>query len=423
MEIEDPSGLNVFETEPNNGINSGALQLVAGTTYSIRLRSKNDDPAQYVVTLALQTTPGDNNPGDDDGTDDQGSGDANTVSESEVNDTHAQATPFALGGDRAVQLVGTSQDKDDEDFFTFTPTSSGGLSVHVLTTNDNVPALEVEDVTGQEVFETEPNNGVNTGTFQLSAGTTYFLRLRSKTDDAAAYVVELNLHREGDLTFDGLVNRADIASLIRGRRPSGDDLGTDADLDRDGRISIGDFIRLRDMMDEADTEPGDLIVETENNDRKDRANRFHFGSNGVAQFQGTSRDHDDKDFFVFTATESGQLNVEVGSPNGNFAALEIEDSHGVLSAETQPNDGVNSAAADVSVGETYFVRLRSKSDDPAEYIVDLQLTVAVDGGSVGTQPTGDDDGTPDQGPGDALVSGTMDVGSVRSRSRSHADRE
>ena len=45
----------------------------------------------------------------------------------------------------------------------------------------------------REVFETEPNDGVNSGSFHVTQGTVYFFRLRSKEIAPAAYEVDLEL--------------------------------------------------------------------------------------------------------------------------------------------------------------------------------------------------------------------------------------
>lgn len=53
LEIEDRSGSSEFETDPNDGINSGSLPLIAGKWYTMRLRALNNSPATYRVTLTF----------------------------------------------------------------------------------------------------------------------------------------------------------------------------------------------------------------------------------------------------------------------------------------------------------------------------------------------------------------------------------
>ncbi len=109
-------------------------------------------------------------------------------------------------------------------------------------------------------------------------------------------------------------------------------------------------------------------------DNRAGAARVQFDANGRARLTGTSVNHDDKHFFVFTPAASGTLGVTVQTTNGKFAKLQIENAAGVKVFETEPNDGVNTATGTVQAGVTYFVRLRSPDSGPATYVVDLTLT-------------------------------------------------
>ena len=54
LEVETNQGATVFETEPNDGVNAGQLQVTAGTTYFLRMRARGSQPAAYLVDLALE---------------------------------------------------------------------------------------------------------------------------------------------------------------------------------------------------------------------------------------------------------------------------------------------------------------------------------------------------------------------------------
>lgn len=182
LEIEATQGdEDVLETEPHDGVNGGTAQLQAGKTYKIRLRSdsKTGSPT-YDVTLQFNGTPGGG-----------GGGEIGTVVvESESNNSKSLANNIAFPDTNAVQLQGTSAGKKDNDFFKFTAAQSGTITVSVAATGSLVQ-MEVETAASVDVFETEPNDGVNGGSFQVEAGVTYYIRLRSKSDASGDYLADL----------------------------------------------------------------------------------------------------------------------------------------------------------------------------------------------------------------------------------------
>lgn len=186
LEIEtSPGSKNVLETEPHDGVNGGSVQLQAGQTYKIRLRadSKSGNVA-YDVALQFNgsTTGGGGGTG--------GPGTGIAVSESEPNNTRSLANNFTFPEENSVELQGTASGKKDNDFFKFTATQTGSISVQVTATGAPVQ-VEVETASGIDVFETDPNDGVNAGTFQVQAGTTYLIRVRSKSDASGNYLTDL----------------------------------------------------------------------------------------------------------------------------------------------------------------------------------------------------------------------------------------
>lgn len=360
VEVKDAAGRDRFESEPNDGFNSGSFAATAGEQLYFRLRAKGDAPTQYSVNVEAanggEVTPVDpSNPitsGSDDGTPDQGSGDApgtpgtdgvvtnppditgagSLVSESEVNDRQSQADAFSLDVTGNATLTGVSQSDGDKDFFVFTPAESGLLNVSVESGNGNFAQLEIETLAGVSIFETEPNDGINNGSVSVTGGAIYFVRLRSKTDGSADYTANLSMS-SGTVTPD-----------------SGNGGPT---TPAPGNILTG------------------IIVESEVNDRMAQSDRFALDARGKATLQGTSLNDDDKDYFAFTAPADGLLSINVNSPNGNVAQAQVENALGLELFDTEPNDGINNGSVEVAGGQDVFVRMRSKTDGPAEYAVDL----------------------------------------------------
>jgi len=356
LEVEDAVGRERFETEPNDGINAGSFAATVGEQLFFRLRAKDDAPAHYSVSVVAAnggadpgtvTPNGPTTPGSDDGTPDQGSGDApgtpgagdgatnppttaggSVVGESEGNDRKSQSDSFSLDEVGNATLSGVSESDEDQDFFVFTPVESGVLNVSVQSGNGNFAQLEIENAQGCSIFETEPNDGINSGVVNVTGGSTLFVRLRSKTDGPADYSARLSMS-------SGLV---------------APDTGTGTP-----------------------TMPGPLgvIVESEGNDRLAQADRFVTDASGAATLQGVSESDRDDDYFVFTPDSDGLLTIDVKSSNGNFAQAQVENALGNELFDTEPNDGINRGNVNVNLGQDVFIRMRSKTDGPAVYAVDL----------------------------------------------------
>ncbi len=376
LEIETAQGQDVLETEPNDGVNVAATRIEAGIKYFVRVRAKDDAPAEYSVALTV----GDKLPGDanDDGQCDlsdlnevrnnfggHGSGDTNgddsvdlsdlnearnhfgqqldhpvpggIITEQEVNDSEHSANAFFVAPSADAELVGTSANADDKDYFRFEAPVSGTIYVTVRSTNGNVPGVEVEDSASVQILETEPNDGLNTASGAVVEGQSYFVRVRSKEDSAAAYSVIVS--------FDGFAPD----------QPAG--------------------------------EPENLVAETEGNDSKSSANAFALGTDKMVELTGTSTSSDDKDFFKFTAPLTGTIFVSVRSTNGNIPAAEMEDTASVNILETEPNDGVNTASGEVTAGSVYFLRVRATDDAAADYVVKVSYEADnPGGGDPGAEP-------------------------------------
>lgn len=106
----------------------------------------------------------------------------------------ASATPLAVSPTTPTVFTGVSQNHSDKKFYHFTPSQSGVLTVLVQSTNGVFAQAELEVAqTSVDVLETEPNNGINSASAPVMAGTTYLLRLRAPGDVAAAYSVRLTM--------------------------------------------------------------------------------------------------------------------------------------------------------------------------------------------------------------------------------------
>ncbi len=119
------------------------------------------------------------------------------VKEVEPNDDKAQATAFALHAPSGVaQLKGRFKNNDDRDYFTFTATRSGRMTVKVRGLGGTFAKFEIETAASADVFETEPNNGVNQGSFKIQSGVTYIIRIeKNNPGDHHRYITKLKLRQ------------------------------------------------------------------------------------------------------------------------------------------------------------------------------------------------------------------------------------
>ena len=190
LEVERLNGTEVMSTDPNDGINTASGAVTAGEELFVRMRSKNDSAAAYSTRLRL----GDTDPGGDPTGGGGPTGDPTQFyAEVENNDRKFRATPFDLIQDGVIQLQGTSTNDDDKDFFVFTMPSTGDVSFEVTSPNNEFAQLQIEDRFGNDIIETDPNDGINTGSVTLQGGDTFYLRMRAKDDAPAQYEVNIGL--------------------------------------------------------------------------------------------------------------------------------------------------------------------------------------------------------------------------------------
>ena len=258
-----------------------------------------------------------------------------TVFEVEPNNNELQGTPFQLDpADNSAELIGTSVNDDDDDWFRFTVPADGVLNAEVTSPNGNFAELDVERLDGTEILETDPDDGINSACGVVTAGEELFVRFRSDNSMPADY--------NGMLTLD----------------PNG--TGTGCNNGAGGPGPVGN--------------PTEFYPEVENNNQKARATPFELIQDGVIQLQGTSQNDRDRDFFVFTMPADGDVTFEVFSPNGEFADLEIEDRFGNEIIETEPDSGINTGSVTLRGGDTFFLRMRADDALAAQYEVNIGLT-------------------------------------------------
>ncbi|MCA9172777.1 MAG: hypothetical protein KDB23_34190, partial [Planctomycetales bacterium] len=191
-----------------------------------------------------------------------------------------------------VRVTGTSTSSVDRDYFWFVAPASGEVNVNVGSPNGNPAQLEVEDSSSVKMFETEPNDDVNSGSFTVEEGQAYSFRLRSTNDSAAEY-------------------QMDVAMNISGSSSGGSSIMTP---------------------------PSTVVNELEPNDTKSAATDFAPGEDGRVRLTGTSESSSDSDYFRFVASRTGVVSLRTNTLNNNMAAIEVEDSNSVNVFETEPND-------------------------------------------------------------------------------------
>ncbi len=248
-----------------------------------------------------------------------------TIFETEPNNTKRTADPVQFDVvDNAAELRGTVANRKDEDFYLYRPTSAGTVYLALSDSPTLAAKISVEDSAGQKLFESEPNDGVTSGSFNVAAGRNVYIRLRGQNKTTGDYTVQLSLN-------------APIAPPT-----------TPPTSSPDGTAST-------------------LFTELESNDTKSTANRSDLGAALQIQGSATKRDND---FFLLRATDSGT--VQIATTSGSVK-LSVEDSVGNKLFESEPNDGVTGGSFAVTAGSTYYLRIRGTSTSVSPYLVDLAV--------------------------------------------------
>lgn len=190
VDVETVNSVKLFETEPNDGIFGGSFRVSQGQVIRVRVEGKNDTTGSYVVQLRLNGS-GPGTPPTPPPTNATDNFTGSDRTESEPNDRLGQANRVNLNGNGQATLRGTSTSDRDRDFFSVTPTDSGLLTIQVRRTAGDMAKLEVTDRFGNQMAETQPNDGRNQVAVRVFAGETIFMRMRAPDDASASYAVDL----------------------------------------------------------------------------------------------------------------------------------------------------------------------------------------------------------------------------------------
>lgn len=260
------------------------------------------------------------------------------VAEIEPNNSESQATSFQFSAAESVVLRGSSSSQNDKDYFAFTANASGPVTVGV---NSNAGAkLEVTTRAGAQLFETEPKDGVNSGTFQTVAGTTYLLRMRAPDKAAATYAVTVSGGAAGN---------------------SGGNSGGST-----GGGSTGNT--------------DSTVVEAEPNNDVGQAVQLSLVANEPRTMTGAASKKD-RDFFIATPTSTGTVSIDTGNSG---IKLSIETRQGTKLFESEPNDGVTKGSFTVAEGQALVLRARGLNSAPTNYSIAVSLSGATNGAANGT---------------------------------------
>jgi hypothetical protein len=182
--VEDRLGHKLFEAEPHNGVVNGTFRVVAGIDVLIRVRGQSHTVGNYSIALnghqaALAATV-------------LPAADVSVTSfvDVESNDTKATGNVVSVSAD--TQIEGVAHTARDRDFFVLRPTVSGTIQLS-QTAFDGSLRVSIEDQLGNKLLETEPKNGVISGSFRVSAGKSYFMRVRTDSLNAVGYRINVSI--------------------------------------------------------------------------------------------------------------------------------------------------------------------------------------------------------------------------------------
>jgi plastocyanin len=178
INVEDTSGVKRLETEPNDDITSGLVEVVAGEKLWFRVRGVEKETAAYDV--AIQAI------GDEIGND-LDIDEATSMIESEPNNRKRLANSVSISADSTSIVSGTTN-KRDKDFFKLTFAEAG---TYRIGSDSAIVKLSIENQVGDKLLETEPKDDITFGTITVAAGESVWLRVRGIEDSDALYSVAI----------------------------------------------------------------------------------------------------------------------------------------------------------------------------------------------------------------------------------------
>lgn len=303
--------------------------------------------------------------------------------EVEPNDQPAQAVVAAPDQDGWVQLIGEAH-AGDLDHYRFQAPDDGRVTADLVGPREDAPVATISDH-GHELLRTNSYYGDRSGQFPVHGNGEYEIEVQGQGNDAQGYALRLHYRPfDGDVNQDHQVGLDDFSQLKQDFGQQG--AGHAGDLNYDDSVDLSDFALLKrdfgkDLNDDTPPLPG--THEQPDDDVPASAVPFSLDADGKATLSGVASGEDDRDFFSFVAPSTTTLSVAVSSPNGNLAALEIENAAGETVFESEPNDGVNAGQFAVVAGQTYVLRLTSPNAGDAQYVVELGPVVGGGGNGGG----------------------------------------
>ncbi len=391
LEVES-GGINVFETEPKDGINSGRFSVQAGQNYFIRLRSTEKAAASYDAMLNFiastgttgGATGGNNNTGGTTGT-------PSVITELEPNDKASQTVSVPLTVNATLTLAGATT-KRDRDYFVLTPSSAGRITLDAGNANVKV---SVETPAGQKLLETEPTDDIRSGSFSVKSGEPILVRVRGNDTSVINYGVSLTLAENPagttttstslpsrvstpaawlDVSDDKLVSPLDallvVEQLARSRHRGGqEDSSVAFDLNDDSLLSpidvllVVDHLSRRGRSDVPDSSPmanGNVTVANAANNSV-ATSQLLFAVGGRAKAVGIFASDTDSDWFdlyLDPAGPSGVFQVAMSSGTGTpVGSVTITSSTGEVLASSL--GGAAKVSVSLEAGKHYQLKISS----------------------------------------------------------------
>ena len=254
------------------------------------------------------------------------------ITEQEPNDRPSRANVVAFDpADGNAVVQGQFSCRCNGDFFTFVPDGPGQVDLAALAVTPGLRVgLVARDATGHVLFRTQGADGVESagGSFVVHQKDRVIIQVSSRGLGLGNYAIDLHL-----------------TPFVQPGQGSGP----------------------------VESEPPNVFTEVEPNDNHAQANQIALGTDGQAQVLGDINRLNDRDFFQFTAEESGKLQFQL-TPNGCRPAVAVRDAQGRLVFHSRPRGDTVAGSFPVKKGETYFVEVTTRGRGIGSYAIDLTET-------------------------------------------------
>ncbi len=254
------------------------------------------------------------------------------IVEQEPNDRPVQANVVAFDpADGNAQIQGQFSCRCNVDDFAFVPETPGHVELAALAGTAGLRVgLVARDATGRVLFRTGGADGVESagGSFVVHQGDRVLIQVSSRGLGLGNYTIDLHL--------------TPIVRPGQGGGPVG-------------------------------PEPPNVFNEIEPNDTYQQANRIALGTDGQAQVLGAVNRLNDRDYYQFTAEQSGKLQLQL-TPNGCRPAVAVRDAEGHLLFHSRPLGDTVAGSFPVQLGETYDIEVTTRGRGIGSYAIDLAET-------------------------------------------------